>query len=113
MVASPSLLFLGVVLVLVGVLLMKWASSRDLKDAAIGAALGAAWTLLRRRKRPGMPEELSSRVNEVRSQETHLGKAKVVTGFAVKHVVAQVATVIGLLFLAVGALVVAVGVFWR
>jgi len=46
MVASPSLLFLGVVLVLVGVLLMKWASSRDLKDAAIGVAFGAAWTLL-------------------------------------------------------------------
>jgi hypothetical protein len=112
MVGSPTLVFLGVVLALAGVLLMYWASSRDLKDAAISAALGAALTLLWRRKRPGMPEELRSRLNEVRSQKTHLGKAKVVTGFAVKHVVAQAATVIGLLFFAVGAVVVAVGVFW-
>jgi hypothetical protein len=60
-----------------------------------------------------MPEELRSRVNEVRSQETHLRKAKVVTGFAVKHVVARVASVTGLLFFAVGALLVAVSVFWK
>ena len=113
MIGSPTLLVLGVVLALVGVLLMHWASSRDLKDAAIGAALGAAWTLLWRRKRPGMAEELSSRLNEVRSRETHLGKAKVVTGFAVKHVVAQVASVIGLLFFALGAFVVTVAVFWK
>jgi len=113
MIGSPTLLFLGVVFALAGVLLMYWASSRDLKDAALGAAFGAAWTVLWRRKRPGMPEELSSRINEVRSQKTHLGKAKVVTGFAVKHVVAQVATVIGLLFLAAGAVSVAVGVFWK
>jgi hypothetical protein len=39
-----------------------------------------------------VPEELTSRVDEVRGQDTHIGKAKVVTGFAVKHVVAQVAT---------------------
>jgi hypothetical protein len=113
MIGSPTLLFLGVLSVLAGVLLIYWSSSRDLKDAAIAAALRTAWTLLRRRKRPGMPEELSSRINEVRSQETHLGRAKVVTGFAVKHFVAQVATLIGLLFFAVGALVVAVGVFWK
>src|SRR5262245_41879783 len=113
MIGSPALLVFGVVLALAGVLLMHWASSGDLKDAAIGAAFGAAWTLLWQRKRPGMPEELSSRVNEVRAQETHLRKAKVVTGFAVKHVVAQVASVTGLLFFAVGALLVAVGVFWK
>jgi hypothetical protein len=113
MIGSPTLLFLGVVLALAGVLLMYWASSRDLKDAAIGAVFGAAWTLLWRRKRPGMPKELSSRIDEVRSQKTHLGKAGVVTGFAVKHFVAQVATVIGLLFFAAGALLVAVGVFWK
>lgn len=113
MVGSPTLLFLGIVLVLAGVLLIYWASSRNLKDVATGAALGAAWTLLWRRERPGIPEELTSRVNEVRAQETHLGKARVVTGFAVKHVVAQAASLIGLLLFAIGALMATVGVFWR
>jgi hypothetical protein len=56
-----------------------------------------------------MPEELRSRVTKC----VHLRKAKVVTGFAVKHVVAQVASVTGLLFFAVGALLVAVSVFWK
>ena len=38
MVGSPTLLFLGIVLVLAGVLLIYWASSRNLKDVATGAA---------------------------------------------------------------------------
>lgn len=113
MVGSPTLLFLGMVLALGGVLLIYWASLRNLKDVAIGAALRAVWTLLWRRERPRMPEELTSHVNKVRTQETQLGKVKVVTGFAIKHVVAQVASVLGLLFFAVGALLAAVGVFWK
>jgi hypothetical protein len=78
MVAIPSLVVLGVVLLLLGFLMMYWASSRDLKDAAIGAVLRAAWTLVWKRQRPGIPGELTSRVDEVRAEGTHLGKAKVV-----------------------------------
>ena len=113
MIGSPTLLVIGVLFVVPGMLLIYWASSRDLKDAAIGAALGAAWTLLWKRQRPGVPEELTSRADEVRGQKTHLGKAKVVTGYAVKHVIAQVASLVGLVLLAVGALFALLGVFWK
>jgi hypothetical protein len=113
MIAIPGLVILGVVLLLLGFLMMYWASSRDLKGAAIGAVFRAAWTLVWRRQRPGIPEEVTSRVDEVRAQDTHLGKAKVVTGYAVKHFIAQVASLMGLVFFGFGALLAAIGVFWR
>ena len=65
-----------------------------------------------KRQRPGVPEELTTRVDEVRAQDTHLGKAKVVTGYAVKHFIAQVVGIVGLIVMLLGALLVALGVFW-
>jgi hypothetical protein len=113
MIGSPTLLLLGLLLLAVSILLLNWASSRNLKDVAIGAALGAAWTLLWKRRRPDIPEEFTTRVDEVRSQGTHLGKAKVVAGYAAKHFVAQVASLTGLVLFALGALLAALGIFWR
>jgi hypothetical protein len=113
MIAIPSLVIVGGVLLLLGFLMMYWASSRNLKDIAIWAVIGAAWTLLWKRQRPGVPEEITSRVDKVRTEGTHIGKAKVVAGYAVKHVVALVASMTGLVLFALGALLAAIGVFWR
>lgn len=113
MIGSPTVCIIGLVLLGMGFLMMNWASSRNLKDVAIGAALGASWTLLWKRRRPDVPEEFTSRVEEVRSQDTHLGKAKVVTGYAVKHVIAQVVGLVGLAAIAIGAVLLALGIFWR
>jgi hypothetical protein len=113
MIGSSNLLIVGLSLLVPGVILMYWASSRDLKDAAIGAALGTAWTLLWKRQRPGVPDAITTRVDEVRAQDTHLGKARVVGGFAVKHVLAQVANLVGLILMALGVLLAALGIFWK
>jgi uncharacterized membrane protein len=113
MIASPTLLVVGFVLLAVAVLLMNWASSRNLKDVAIGAALSAAWTLLWKRQRPGVPEELTTRVDEVRAQGTHVAKAKLVAGYAVKHFVAVVASLAGLLLFGLAVVLMALAVFWR
>ena len=113
MVGSPTLCLIGLVILGIGLLMMNWASNRDLKDVAIGAALGAGWTLLWKRRRPGIPEELTSRVEEVRAQSSHLGKAKVVAGYAVKHVIAQVMGIAGLASVVVGILLLALGIFWH
>lgn len=113
MIASPTLLVVGLILLAVAILLMNWASSRNLKDAAIWAAVKAAWTLVWKRQRPGIPEELTTRVDEVRAQGTHLGKAKRVAGFAVGHFVAVVASLTGLLFFGLAAILIVLAVFWR
>jgi hypothetical protein len=62
---------------------------------------------------PGIPKEVTSRVDEVRAQGTHLGKAGVVTGYAVKHVIAQVTGLVGALMMLLGTVLVGLGVFWR
>ena len=111
MIASPTLLVVGLVLLAIAVLLMNWASSRNLKDAAIWAALRAAWTL--KRQRPGIPEELTTRVVEVRAEGTHRGKAKRVAGYAVGHFVAVVASLVGLLLFGLAVVLMALAIFWR
>jgi hypothetical protein len=113
MIGSPTLLVLGLLLLLLGYLSLNWASRRNLQDVAIGAALGAGWTLLWKRQRPGIPKEVSSRVDDVRAQGTHLGKAKVVSGYAVKHVIAQLMGIVGMLTTLLGAVFVGLGVFWH
>ena len=113
MIASPTLLVVGLILLAISVLLMNWASSRNLKDAAIWAAVKAAWTLLWKRQRPGIPEELTTRVDEVRAEGTHLGKAKRVARYAVGHFVAVVASLVGLLLFGLAVVLMALGVFWR
>ena len=113
MIGSPTLLVLGLLLLLLGYLIHNWASARNLQDVAIGAAIGAGWTLLWKRQRPGIPKEVTSRVDEVRAQGTHLGKAKVVSGYAVKHLMAQLVGIVGMLTMLVGAVLVGLGVFWR
>ena len=113
MIASPTLLVIGLILLVVAVLVLNWASSRNLKDVAIGAALGAAWTLLWRRQRPGIPEEITSRYDEVRSQDSHLDRAKVVAGYAAKHFIAQLASLAGLILFALALVFGALGLFWR
>jgi hypothetical protein len=113
MIGSPTLLALGLFLLLLGYLMLNWASKRNLKDAAIGAAFTAGWTLFWKRERPAVPEAVTSRANEVRAQDTHLGKAKVVSGYAVKHVIAQIVGIGGAITMFLGAVLVGLGVFWH
>ena len=113
MIASPTLLVVGVILLTGAILLMNWASSRNLKEAAIWAALKAAWILVWRRQRPGIPEEISTRVDAVRAEGTHLGKAKRVAGYAVGHFVAVIASLVGLILFGLAVVLIALAVFWR
>ncbi len=103
----PYLLAAGGVLIICGLLLMRWASRYDLK----GLAIDAAWEVAKNR-RLNVETELGNRVKDLRDESSNTGRAKMVAGHAARHVAAQVATVAGLVALAAGALMIALAVWW-
>ncbi len=103
----PYLLAAGGVLIICGLLLMRWASRYDLK----GLAIDAAWEVAKNR-RLNVETELGNRVKDLRDESSNTGRAKMVAGHAARHVAAQVATVAGLVALAAGALLIALAVWW-
>ena len=103
----PYLLAAGGLLIVVGLLLMRWASRHDLK----GLAIDAAWEVAKNR-RLNVDTELGNRVQDLRAEGSNVGRAKMVAGHAARHVAAQVASIAGLIALAAGALLIAVAV-WR
>jgi len=113
MIAHPWILGVGIAALVVGYLLRRWASRHDLVDVATDAALSAAWSTVTRRRLPGVPEEISSRVRDVTNEASHVGKAGKVAGMAARHVLAQAAALAGLVLLVLGIGLVGAAVYWR
>lgn len=103
----PYLLAAGGLLIVLGLLLMRWASRHDLK----GLAIDAAWEVAKNR-RLNVETELGNRVKDLGAEESNVGRAKMVAGHAARHVAAQVATIAGLIALAAGAILIALAVWW-
>lgn len=112
-IANPWLLLAGLVTIAVGYALRSWASRHNLLDVATDAALSTAWTTIRTRKAPSaVPEEISSRVNDITSEASHVGKATKVAGYAFRHVVATAVGIAGLIIMLIGLILAGLGVFW-
>ncbi len=105
----PYLLVAGGVLLVCGLLLLRWASRHDLK----GLAIDTAWEVAKNRGRVDVETELGNRLKDLRAESSNVGRAKMVAGHAARHVAAQVATIVGLVALAAGAVLIALGVWWR
>ena len=105
----PYLLAAGGFLIICGLLLLRWASRYDLK----GLAIDTVWQVAKNRGRVDVETELGNRVKELREESSNVGRAKMVAGHAARHVVAQVASIAGLVALALGAILIALGVWWK
>jgi hypothetical protein len=105
----PYVLAAGGLLILLGVLLLRWASRHDLK----GLAADAAWQVIRNRGRFNVRTELGDRLQDLRAETSNLKRARKVAGHAGRHVVAQALSVAGLVCLAAGAVLIAEAVWWR
>lgn len=110
---NPMLLAAGVGVLVVGYLLRSWASRHNLTEVATGAAMSAAWNTVRSGKVKAVPEEISSRFDDVASAKTNVGRAGKVAGYAARHVLAQLVGWIGFGLMLVGLALGAAGVFWK
>lgn len=104
----PYLLAAGGILMVCGLLLLRWASRYDLK----GLAIDTAWEVAKNRGRVDVETELGNRLKDLRAESSNVGRAKMVAGHAARHVAAQAASVAGLVALAAGVLLIALAVWW-
>lgn len=112
-VAHPGLAVAGVVALVVGLLLRRWAARHDLKSALAGGVKHAALDAVRHGKDGHKSNPLAAKLHEVASHGSHAGKAKAVAGMAARHFVAQAASIAGLVAILGGLAATAAGIFWR
>lgn len=105
----PWLLAGGMLLVLAGVLLWRWASRHDLK----GLAVDAAWQVAKNRGNlaSAADSELGQRLKDIAGDGSNVSRAAKVAGHAARHAAAQVANITGLVAMAIGAALVGLA-FW-
>jgi hypothetical protein len=109
-IANPALLVAGLAVLFVGLWMWRW-SSRNAIDVK-GAALGAAWQGVRQ-GRLDIPDDIKSRMNELANEGSNVGRAKKAGGMAIRHALAKVVGLAGLVAILAGLALSAAGVFWK
>ena|SRR5690606_27476808 len=99
----------GAGLALVAILIMWRVSRYDLA----GAAFDSAWQVARGRRTAESPTALEEKYNEIAREASVTGKARRAAGTVIGHFVAKVFNVIAILMLLGGAILIALGWFWR
>lgn len=107
--SHPYLLGGGAFLLLVGFGLWRWASRHDLK----GLAVDAAWQLAKNKGNLATETELGNRFKDLKSDTSNVSRAKKAVGYGVRHVVAQVATLAGIVGMLGGAGLIAAAFYWK
>lgn len=107
--SHPYLLGSGALLLLLGIWLWRWSSRHDLK----GMAVDAAWQVAKARGDLKVETELGNRIKDVTADASHTGKAKKAAGYAVRHALAQVASLVSLAAIIGGAALIAAAFYLR
>ncbi|HEX4893921.1 MAG TPA: hypothetical protein VFV47_11580 [Hyphomicrobiaceae bacterium] len=93
----------GALLVLIGLLCMRWASRHDLKGLAVDAAWQVAWN---RKLGAATDTEIAQRLKDVSGEATNAGKARKAAGLAVRHALAQAVSLAGLIGIGLGIILI-------
>lgn len=97
--SHPYLLAFGGVLLVMGFWLWRWASRHDLK----GMAVDAAWQIAKARGDLKAETELGNRIKDLAGDASNVSRARKATGYAVRHVLAQAASIAAALAMLGGA----------
>ncbi len=109
-IANPTLLGIGALVLLIGLWLWRW-SSRNAIDIK-GAAVGAAWQAARKGEL-AVPDDIKNKFNDIAAEQSNVGRAKKAGGTVVRHFIAQVLGIAGLIGMLGGLALMAAGVFWK
>lgn len=105
----PYLFGCGAVLVVLGILLWRWASRHDLKGLAVDAAIQVAWN--KGSLTSAADTEIARRLKDIHADQSNVGRAKKVAGHAARHVVAQIANIAGLAAFGLGVVLIGLALY--
>ena len=109
----PYLLVGGGVLIVLGFLLMRWASRYD----AAGIAAEAAWRMAKTRSTTGARDELGrvveEQLREVRADAARIGTARTAVKHGGRFFLARFVNIAGILMMLAGALATGVAFYWK
>jgi hypothetical protein len=107
---NPYLLATGVVVLVLGYLLWRWAGRHRINLRS--AALSSAFTAVRSGKAPALPAHLRMQVDRVAAADGNVRRATLVGGSVARHLLARMVALVGLALLATGMVLVAIAVLW-
>ncbi len=111
-VQNPMWLAASGVLIVIGLLLMRWASRYD----AAGIAVDAAWRMAKTGSTTGARDELGRVVEEqladIRADAARIGHARTAVKHGTRFFIARFINIAGLIFIAIGVAVAIAAFFW-
>ncbi len=107
--ANEWMMIWGAILGLVAVLIMWRVSRYDLA----GAAFDSAWQVARGKRSAENPTALDEKYREIANEASVTGKARRAAGTVLGHFIAKVLNVVAMLMLLGGAILIALGIYWR
>lgn len=108
-IASPSLLLTGIVLLVLGTLLIRWANRNSLLEKT----KDVVWDAVKARDTGGVRQHIEGTIGEVTGAAGTRARATKVAGMAAREAFARLVAILGWLTLLSGLALAAVGVFWR
>ncbi|MEQ1712879.1 MAG: hypothetical protein ABL908_15960, partial [Hyphomicrobium sp.] len=92
-----------------GLLLRRWSNRHSLTDQLTDAA----WEAVKARDAGVIGREVQGKLDDINRAGSQFGKAKAVAGYGIRHAIAQVVGIAGLLALLGGVVLGGLGMYWR
>ncbi len=108
----PGWIAIGIVLIVIGIWLVRWANRNSMTAAIADATAEAAFKSIRNRAAPEMPSAIKTRLDDVASAQSTAGKAKKIAGYGFRHAMSQLFGVIGFVTIVAGLLLAVLGAFY-
>lgn len=109
--AHPGWVAIGLALVILGAWMVRWANRHNMGSVLADATTEAAMGALRNRGRPDVPDEIRSRIDDLSSAPTSMGKARKVAGYAFRHAASHLVGIAGFVGIVVGLALAAFGAY--